>query len=260
MPNNTYKHVQNELANMVSARAARRALRNALKDKGLTPDNVDVGNMIKVLKGPIFREFQLILPREGLKRNLSQLISQLEKSDLPKKKVASAKDKNKTSQATDEDIFKDTLPEFWFEDPDEKEMEPKEEVEPKVVPEKSEATNVKENVPAPIHSPLDKSVLEEITLQFAQLEHVKLVAAIRQKGEVVISRGSGIDLEMFSRVGLIGLRLLQRGGVLRSYYLSHSCGQLFLLVFGQDIVLVMGTSELNVGAVFANMLAIKENL
>ena len=108
--------------------------------------------------------------------------------------------------------------------------------------------------------PLDKSKLEEIVMQFAQLEHVKLVAAIRQKGEVVVSRGSGIDLEMFSRVGLMGLKLLQRGGSLSSYYLSHSSGQLFLLVFGQDIVVVMGTSELNVGAIFANMSTVKEKL
>ena len=77
MPNNTYKHVQNKLATMVSTRAVKRILRSSLKDKGLTPDNVDVASMIKILKGPVFREFQLILPRDGLKKNLNQLMSEL---------------------------------------------------------------------------------------------------------------------------------------------------------------------------------------
>ena len=257
MPNNIYKHVQSKLATMVSARAARRALRSALKDREVTPDNVDVGSMIKVLKGPIFKDFQLILPREGLKQNLSQLISELEVLDSSS---AAVKKDKKASKSGEGDIFKDTLPEFWFEDPDDKQIEQptvEKEVE---LPKQNKFSSAKNNVATAIPSPLTEDRLEEITLQFAQLEHVKLVAAIRQKGEVVISRGSGIDLEMFSRIGLMGLKLLQKGGNLRSYYLSHSCGQLFLLIFGQDIVVVMGTPELNVGTVFANMSTLKEKL
>ncbi len=259
MPNNIYKHVQSKLATMVSARAARRALRSALKDKEVTPDNVDVGSMVKVLKGPIFKDFQLILPREGLKQNLGQLISELEEFKVKTGSSSAFKENKRAPKSSKGDIFKDTLPEFWFEDPDDKQIAPTVEKEVKF-PKQNKLNSAKNIIPTSIPSPLNEDRLEEITLQFAQLEHVKLVAAIRQKGEVVVSRGSGIDLEMFSRIGLMGLRLLERGGSLRSYYLSHSCGQLFLLILGQDIVVVMGTPELNVGTVFANMSTIKEKL
>ncbi len=265
MPNNTYKHVQSKLSTMVSTRAVKRILKSSLKDKGLTPDNVDVASMIKILKGPVFKEFQLILPRDGLKKNLSQLMSEL------KTPASSTKASNFANTKTEKDhgtktssgsIFTDTLSEFWFEEENytDTDIRPEKKEEKKSLPVKDEHKAVVKNKPPAVLPPLNESQLEDIVMQFAQLEHVKLVAAVRQKGEVVVSRGSGIDLGVFSRVGLMGLKLLQRGGNLKSYYLSHSSGELFLLILGQDIIVVMGTSELNVGAVFANMSAIKEKL
>ena len=272
--NSVYKHTHNRLAAMVSARAAKRALRNALKSEGLTPDNVSVSQMINILKSSIFKEFQLVLPADGLKKNLSQLMSELKTLGKKRSKSAPASDEQSVSETDkdetpketnqEKDMFKSTLPEFWFEDPEDKANESENNKVKVLTKEKEESPSLNKNSNSPIETPvvvsdpLDKSHLEEIVLHFAQLENVKLVAALRQKGEVVVSRGSGIDLGMFSRVGIVGLRLLQKGGSLKSYYLSHACGQLFLLAFGQDIILVLGSSELNLGEVFANASALKE--
>lgn len=256
MPNKMYQYVHNSLSTMVSARVARRALKATLKNKGLTPNNVDLISMLDILKGPIFDEFQLILPRDGLKRNLTQLMSEIKSLEkkAAKEAVKAFKSAKRNREATNGDIFKDTLSEFQFEDPDD--------VNVFQLPEKqtlvSKPVEEKMNKPSPPPPPLDKKRLEEIVMQFAQIEHVKLVAAIRQKGEIVTSRGSGIDLKMFSRLGLMGLKLLSKGGQLCSYYLSHTCGQLFILILGQDIIIIKGTAELNFGAIFTNMSTLKE--
>jgi hypothetical protein len=108
--------------------------------------------------------------------------------------------------------------------------------------------------------PLSLDKLEKAILKFAQLENVKLVAAVRADGEVAVSRGTGVELSALSRLGLMALRLLKRSGDLRSYYLAHTQGQLFLLTLGSDTLIVMGSSEVNLGAVFATLSTIKEEI
>lgn len=102
--------------------------------------------------------------------------------------------------------------------------------------------------------------LERGVLAFAQLEHVRLVAALREDGSVAVSRGTGIDLDDLSRLGVMGLKLLQRSGQLRSFYLGHTNGQLFLFPFGRDVLAVVGGPDLNLGGVFAALVALKEEL
>lgn len=106
----------------------------------------------------------------------------------------------------------------------------------------------------------DLADLERAVLAFAQLEHVKLVAALRRDGSVAASRGSGVDLGDLSRLGGMALKLLSRSGRLRSYYLGHTNGQLFLFPLGLDVLAVVGGPDLNLGAVFAALTALKEEL
>ena len=107
---------------------------------------------------------------------------------------------------------------------------------------------------------LSEAQLESIVMRFAQVEHAKLIAAVRENGTIVTSRGAGVDLNSLSRFGLMGLRLLERSGELRSYYLAHSQGQLFLFCFGKDTVIMLGSSDINVGTVFATLSSVKESL
>ena len=80
MANNVYAQALGGLQSLVSARAAERALGNALQAKGETADTVDAEVMSRVLLGPILSEFETIMPREGLKRQLRSLAANLRKN------------------------------------------------------------------------------------------------------------------------------------------------------------------------------------
>lgn len=310
MPNSVYQRVYDGLAAMVSPRAASQALKNALESRGDTPDTVDTDTMIRLIKGPIFREFQLILPRDGLKRNLHGLINEpkvmqekIEAEAEAAAAVAAAapapfisvgqglpNDIDTSITLVDEDIVWDSvdpaldagLDEIMVGEEDDLDdvsdvllIDDESEL---IATDNATAATTNDNLfliedesreitqPAatlpqakpPVKSslpttapPLSEERIEKVTLTFAQIEQVTQVAAMRQRGEVVVSRGEGIDLTQLSRLGIMGLHLLRRSGHLRSYYLSHSKGQLFLLPVGQDIIVVAGTPSLNVGEIFS---------
>ena len=102
--------------------------------------------------------------------------------------------------------------------------------------------------------------LESALRHFASIDYVKLVAAIGEKGQVIASLGSGYDLDALSRLGVTGLKLLKRNGLLRSYYLAHNRGQFFLFPYGAQTLVVIGSPELNLGTVFTALTALKEEL
>lgn len=339
MPNEIYEHTYKRLAELVSARAASRALRNALESKAESAENINAKAMIRLIKGPIFREFQLILPRDGLKRNLNDLIGELrnlskegiESDDAIPSTLSGAVtaplisvtratvggvDKTKIT-LVDEDIVLDEVdPEldaglddllmvdyddtstmedmlliddntiidtqthdtndsdatdlFLIEDESRAVRPPDSSKTLTTPPANMRKTAAQAAVGAgrleqatqanKVYEPLDEDTLESMVLKFAQIEQVTQIAAMRQRGQVVVSRGDGINLEQLSRLGLMAIRLLERSGQLRSYYLSHSSGQIFLLPLGQDIVVVAGTPELNVGEIFSNHTALVKTL
>lgn len=337
MPNEIYEHTYKRLAELVSARAASRALRNALESKAESAENINTKAMIRLIKGPIFREFQLILPRDGLKRNLNDLIGELR--NLSKENIESddaipstlsgavtaplisvtratvgGVDKTKIT-LVDEDIVLDEVdPEldaglddllmadyddtstmedmllidddtisdsqtydtndsdaadlFLIEDESRAVRPPDSSTALTIPPANTRRVQagsgtgrLEQRTQAnKVYEPLDENTLETMVLKFAQIEQVTQIAAMRQRGQVVVSRGDGINLEQLSRLGLMAIRLLERSGQLRSYYLSHSSGQIFLLPLGQDIVVVAGTPELNVGEIFSNHTALVKTL
>ncbi|HEX7022256.1 MAG TPA: hypothetical protein VF171_05315, partial [Trueperaceae bacterium] len=119
-----------------------------------------------------------------------------------------------------------------------------------------------ETLPPTTSNPTPKSLdghkLEEAVLRFAQLENVTLVAALHGDGSVALSRGSGSDLDALARYSHLGLSLLRRRGNLRSYYLAHSRGQLFLFPVGTHTLIIVGSPDLNIGAVFTALTGLKE--
>ncbi|MGL4611820.1 MAG: hypothetical protein ACRCYY_19435 [Trueperaceae bacterium] len=97
---------------------------------------------------------------------------------------------------------------------------------------------------------LDSETLHHMLVQFAQLDHVKVIAAVRPNGEISQSRGNGFDLDALSRLGSLGIKLLSRGRSIRSYFLSSSNYQLFLFPLGSHTLIIVGSHEINVGEVF----------
>lgn len=308
MPNRVYTHAHEGLATMVSARAATRVLQDTLRDRGTTPDTVSAEQMHDLLLGPVLKEFEQILPREGLKRNLSGLAKELEALEtgaagrgdqaennpsrlesirnflntpiigerpaaesVPARPGATSEEAgnketgsdetggariSRSAQRRPEPSPKDTL-EIPPGDISPPTRTPVPSATP-VPPSKARAQRPTRAASQRKAAPLSEERLEQIVLRFAQIEHVRIVAAIRDNGEIAVSRGSGIDIDALSRYGLMGLRLLGRSGELNSYYLAHTKGQLFLFTFGRDTLILVGRSELNVGTVFATAAALKE--
>lgn len=262
MANDVYLRTHDGLATMVSARAATRVLRDTLTAQGKNADTIDAALMGQLLIGPILQEFEQILPREGLKRNLEDLASSLHSLE------GKASAPNPTSPTSPSAAANASLRHSRRPQASEAQDESLLEERPSPVS-FGEATQSRINAASRTSSgrgrrrePLQCSQeqLEDVVLRFAQIEHVRLVAAIREKGDVAVSRGSGVDLESLSRYGLMGLRLLGRSGNLHSYYLAHSLGQLFLFTFGADTIIVLGAPELNVGTVFTTANTLKEEL
>jgi hypothetical protein len=114
--------------------------------------------------------------------------------------------------------------------------------------------------PAPLRQELDPETLAKMLVKFAQLEHVKVVAGVRPNGEISMARGSGFDLDALSRIGSLGIKLLSRGRTIRSYYLSNSRYQLFMFPFFSHTLIVVGSSEVNVGEVFSTLSHLESHL
>ncbi len=292
MPNQVYNRAHEGLSNMVSARAATRVLQDTLRSRGTTPDTVDAEQMSELLLGPVLKEFEQILPREGLKRNLNDLADQLE--GLDERSVTSSQANNPSRLESIRNFLQtpilggersegeDATPAEASPPPQaarRPERSPKDtleippgELDPptRTPPPPSRVTSAANTPPRAAAKPrpqrerkaepISDEKLEKIVLRFAQIEHVRIVAAIREDGEIAVSRGGGIDIDALSRYGLMGLRLLRRSGKLNSYYLAHTQGQLFLLTFGRETLILVGRTELNVGTVFATATTLKEEL
>ncbi|UCH26783.1 MAG: hypothetical protein JSV66_03805 [Trueperaceae bacterium] len=129
---------------------------------------------------------------------------------------------------------------------------------PNPIPESLETTV--RIAPKPDRAGHSEQQLEQAVLHFAQIDHTKLVAAVRFNGDIAVSRGTGVDLSTLSRLGLLGLRISGKSGRPNSYYLAHTQGQLFLFPLGNDTIFIVGTPELNLGAVFTGLTSLKEEL
>ncbi len=326
MANEVYTRALAGVQNLVSAKAANRALANALKAKGETPDTVDAEVMSRILLGPILSEFETILPREGLKKQLRNLAASLRKN-FPKAAPEVPQEVEAQDAVTAEEVvvFAEDSHEDYAEEREEDALGLEARTDPGFVyqtnalsevpesldlifsvsstgerrtpqapeavrkpepiqtsavievptepfelpteflehafesePEPATPTSTVPTPTAPASAPLSQAQLEAAVLRFAQLEQVRFVAALRAGGEVAARRGSGIDVDALAQLGLVGLKLLRRSGPLRTYYLAHTQGQLFLLPLGEDTLTLVGTPELNVGAVFNTLASLKE--
>jgi hypothetical protein len=297
VPNEVFLRTRAGLSAMVSARAAGRILEGALKGSGHSPDDVDLRQMQSALLGPVFQELEGVLPRHGLKRNLERLARSLRSSeshgaDAPAEpdagpltvasgsvasgsmasgsmasgSVASGSVPNGAAPGPLEPpapaadgmpTWPETGPGTW---PDTPSGGPPGQPALEVVAADYSAPGGE--LTAAVPRSLDEEGLERLVARFAQLEHVQLVAAIREDGSVAVAVGEGPDLGMLARLSRLALTLLAKGGVLRSLHLGHSQGQLFLFPVGPDLLVVFGNVDLNLGAVTNEFtaLALEEEL
>lgn len=108
--------------------------------------------------------------------------------------------------------------------------------------------------------PISAERLKAAVIRFARIGSVQQVAALRANGEVVEARGNAVDLSSLGLLIVSSLGLLRRHGTIRSYYLNHDEGQMFLFPVGRDTIVVVGRTNLNLGAVFTALAALEEEL
>lgn len=299
MANEIYLKTHDGLSTLVSSRAASRMLDSALRAKGHSSETVSQSQMREVLLGPVFKELRTILPSDGVERSLKLLISDLKRASQVAVAVAEKPQSTTASLdfVTAElhpviPIIGDALPHTEAELPIpevQAVVAPLESLaelqavsatavavatEPDYVP---DVTISVRQAAGPVDVVVDTEVaadpvgvttefrlteaeLESVLVTFAKLEYVRMVAAIRPSGEVALSRGSGFDVAALSRLSLTGMRLLERSGQLRSYYLAYGEGQLFIFPLGTFTLIVIGTVDVNLGSVFATLTKLKEGV
>lgn len=285
MANQIYSTTRDGLTDLVSARVASQVLDHALRASSYSAETVSVNEMARVLKGPVLKELANILPRAGLERSLKMLLKTLKA--LPPEQVPAAGEASPPPEAAaprmaaaDVDAAppsKSSVTEgsgtenFATKNSAGENPAGESFAEVSVVavgaPEQPTTEVLSSaSVQAPVaertrreHLKLEPAAREHFMLTFAQLEHVKIVAAF-DGGGVSSIRGSGFEVEALSRLGTLGLKLLSRSGELRTLYIAHSQGQLFLFPFGNVTLLLIGSGELNLGLVFATLHKLEEEL
>lgn len=106
---------------------------------------------------------------------------------------------------------------------------------------------------------LSDAELQRVALAFARVENATFVAVIRD-GDVRFSRGARVDADAAGRLIPVAARLLARQGDWRSYTLIHDQGQLLVTPVGGDFIVVAGRSEFNLGAAYATLASLEEEL
>lgn len=284
------------LADIVSAKAAQRVLDDAMNRRGLSPDSISPNQMKHMLLGPVLRDLESILPRAGLKRNLHEILATMELSDDPASAVAevgsgdappplaSAQGVALSSSGPAFELEADenggwARPAGFVAPPKIASPEPAPGVVIAEEPEPEAEIVVEMDPPASIGSgdvrlvgeiaeemvmvpaePLPAEVLTAAVLRFARIDSVKQVAALRWDGEVVEARGQAVELGSLGLLITSSLGLLRRHGSIRSYYLRHDRGQMFLFPVGRDTIIIVGQTDLNLGAVFTALAALEEEL
>lgn len=217
LTNSVYSLTQQGLAAMVSGRAATRVLDAALRESRTDRRSVTAEQMSSLLLGPVLKELVTILPRQGLELNLETLAASLlvDSMFLTQERAPAAIPAAVTTDG----------------------------------PRKRNPTVITGVNTRPLPVAADPAELEAAVLSFAMIENVTLIAAVRADGSVHVSRGAG-NVELLARFGMLALSLLKRGGRLRSYYLEHEEGFLFLFPFADAALLLLGDPRLNIGTVF----------
>lgn len=314
MPNEVYRETRERLAGLVSARAAKRVLDNAMRRRGYSSDSISSHQMKGMLMGPVLEDLEAILPRAGLQRNLREVGRALDAlhaptdaprpnatpapaiTPIPPSRGASRGAVSPSFELETNDDRPRRRPAGFVPAPELPRPEPPvatavavpakvepDEVEPDevelgvspVVDDAAEPSVPAPAVPAvgrlvaelpepppapPLADPLPADTLKGAVLRFAKIESVQQVAALRADGAVVEARGRAVDLESLGLLIASSLGLLRRHGPIRSYYLQHTQGQLFLFPVGQDTLIVVGRTNLNLGAVFTALAALEEEL
>lgn len=115
MTNAVYTLIVRALSGIVSERAAETLLRAALREAGLTPEDVSAGEMQRVLSGPLLARLAGVLPQERARAELQALARQLQRHDP---KAPTLLEDTSVADWNGEDPLALSADDFEFDDPE----------------------------------------------------------------------------------------------------------------------------------------------
>ncbi len=296
MPSDVYLRTRDALATLVSERAATRVLDAALRSLSVSASTLDESMVRKLLLGPVQRELEGILPRTGLRRTLRRLARQVGDAAPRGRSGPVTAPEPKASDAPPAPLHPVTRSSVYLPDveiqaqdawdgardglrwtDDAPGAEPAlaavavaeaagsrtavGELRP-VERQRASGSAVSSRTDGPkptvVPKALPPEALDALAVQFAEIEGVTQVIALRDRSDPPQVRGEGIDAEALAPLARSAIRLLGRHGPLRSLVLEHEAGLLFVFPLGRDAVAVLAASNINMGAVFAARAALEE--
>lgn len=288
MPNEVYLRTRDALATLVSERAATRVLDVALRRSHATADGLEPQAVRTLLLGPVQRELENILPRNGLRRTLKRLARQIaEASDTPGPSRTDVTPRRPHPQAeaelhpvTRSSVYLPGLPlppangsgpstrGSAAAVPPSPASAPHESVPRREAAQAAAGTSgggsggatavaASDRRPTVVPHPLGAEALDALAVHFAAIEGVRQVVALRAASAPQV-RGEGLDADALAPVAQSAVRLLGRYGPLRSLVLEHHGGLLFVFPLGRDAIAVLARTDVNMGAVFAARAALEE--
>lgn len=368
-PNDIYHHTRSSLMDIVSANVADHTLESVMNASGLTQETVNANHMIELIRGPIYREFQAIVPKEGLKRQLTKLLGELKSvegfsanssqsaSQSQSQSQGQSNGRLETGQSSKKPVsFRARIPglttinpnaigvprayfrdprddgfniqmplygtdphvvldngtraivRYWISnvallDPEEikkagfrrysflveeeshpnptivkllemlrEEEEAEQEalmlerlaIEAKAAAERDIA-NAASTTPSeePKHAiQVKPEDIRTLVSQYSELEEVRLIATLARNGEILDTKGRGLDSELVKQSVLASIERLslphfekqnkaEAFSRCKSVLIQHQSGSLYLLDYVDTILLIYGTSDLNVGLMYS---------
>lgn len=236
MPNDVYRTTREGLAALISPRAATRLLDRVLQRVDLDAETVDAKAMQRLLRGKLRRELEPILPPRGLRRQLKRL-------DRAVAETAAAHDPPPPDPA-----------------PASQGGSPGPVATPPPAPASATATLPAPPPAAAEDEPPLLAPASEPRHAWQRLVEVEGVhRALWACGDrLVEDRGEGPAADRALEQVLALTRLTGRRSAVRSWHVRHGEGHVLLGTAGDRLLLVQGSADLNLGAVYAAFAALEE--
>jgi len=219
LANAVYERTRSALTGLLPGRAAASVLDRALQRHRRSADEVSGEQMARVLLQGVYRELRGIVPDPGLRRTLRKLARDARSWSLPGRGAT----------------------------PSEVKAGPRLPV-PAIAP----APSTGESRDARVRD------VEGLATVFAALDGVHGVGVYDDAGRPLDVRGALPDAERLGGLVAAGAALIEREGALRSVAIDTPGGRLVAIPVPPGWIALMGTVDVNLGAVYAALAALEE--
>lgn len=235
MANLVYERTRSALAGLLPRRAATNVLDRALRRHRRSPDEVDGEQMARVLLSGVYRELRGVLPDPGLRRTLRRLARET--------RAAAATGRGATPSEVRAGPEK---------------VRPKVAAAPIAPPTAALAQADAAAAPSAGGDGRSLAALESVAARLAALDGVHGVGLYDAAGRALGVRGALPDAAALGRMVAAGAALLETTDQLRTVAVDTPRGRLVALPVRPRWLALTGTTDLNLGAVYAALATLEE--